>query len=68
MPSFFDLGGSVGKRFKVTEKSYFDFRTEFFNLFNHASFGPPERSPATPATFGLITTQANAPRGIFSSH
>jgi hypothetical protein len=63
-PSFFDLDTSVGKRFKVTEKSYFDFRAEFFNLLNHASFGPPGRTLATPATFGLITTQTTAPRNI----
>ena len=37
---------------------------EMFNAFNHASFGPPGRSLATPATFGLITSQATLPRNI----
>ena len=63
-PSFFDLDSSFGKKFKVTERQYFDFRAEFFNLFNHASFGPPGRSLATPATFGQITTQTTAARNI----
>ena len=38
--------------------------TKFFNLFNHASFGPPGRSLATPATLGLITTQTTPARNI----
>jgi hypothetical protein len=63
-PSFFDLDGSIGKKFKLTERRYFDFRVEFFNLFNHASFGPPGRSLATPATFGQITTQTTPARNI----
>jgi outer membrane receptor protein involved in Fe transport len=63
-PSIFDLDSSIGKKFNITEKRYFDFRAEFFNLFNHASFGPPGRSLATPATFGQITTQTTGPRNI----
>ena len=34
----FDFG--LSKRFNWTERRYFEFRTEFFNMFNHASFGP----------------------------
>jgi outer membrane receptor protein involved in Fe transport len=63
-PSFFQFDASVGKRFRLAEKRSLDFRTEFFNLFNHASFGPPGRSLATPATLGLITQQTTAPRNI----
>jgi len=63
-PSYFDFDASVGKKFNLTEKRYFDFRMEMFNAFNHASFGPPGRSLATPATFGLITSQATLPRNI----
>ena len=63
-PSLFNFDASIGKQFKVTERVVLDFRAEFFNLFNHASFGPPGRSLATPATFGLITTQTTAPRNI----
>jgi outer membrane receptor protein involved in Fe transport len=63
-PSFFDLDGSIGKRFKLAEKKALDFRTEFFNLMNHTSFGPPGRSLATPATFGVITSQTTPSRNI----
>lgn len=63
-PSYFGLDGTIGKRFKLDERRSIDFRTEFFNLMNHASFGPPGRSLATPATFGAITTQTTAPRNI----
>ncbi len=34
---------------------------EFFNLFNHAIFNAPERSPNS-SNFGKITSQANLPR------
>jgi outer membrane receptor protein involved in Fe transport len=63
-PSFFDFDASIGKRFKLAEKKQLDFRTEFFNLMNHPSFGPPARSLATPATFGVITSQATPARNI----
>jgi hypothetical protein len=63
-PSFFNLDASIGKKFNIKEKTYVDFRAEFFNFFNHASFGPPGRSLATPATFGQITTQATPARNI----
>jgi outer membrane receptor protein involved in Fe transport len=63
-PSFFDFDSSIGKRFKFAEKKSLDFRVEFFNLFNHASFGPPGRTLATPSTFGVITTQTTPSRNI----
>lgn len=63
-PSYFDMDFSIGKRFSVTEKKYFEFRTEFFNVFNHASFGPPGRATTSPATFGQITSQTTLPRNI----
>jgi hypothetical protein len=62
--SFFDFDASLGKQFKLAERRSIDFRAEFFNLMNHPSFGPPQRSLATPATFGMITTQATPPRNI----
>jgi hypothetical protein len=63
-PSFFDFDASIGKSFRLDEKRHLDFRTELFNAFNHASFGPPGRSLATPATFGVITTQTTPARNI----
>jgi len=63
-PSFFNADFSIGKKFNVTEKKYLDFRTEMFNVFNHASFGPPGRNLASLATFGQITSQTTLPRNI----
>ncbi len=63
-PSFFNLDLSIGKKFSVTERQYFDFRAEFFNAFNHVSFGPPGRDISTPSAFGQITSQVQAPRNI----
>ncbi|HEY3837681.1 MAG TPA: TonB-dependent receptor, partial [Bryobacteraceae bacterium] len=39
------------------------FRSEFYNLFNHAQFGAPNGSPSS-QTFGQVTTLANNPRDI----
>ncbi len=63
-PSFFNMDLSVGKKFKVTERHYFDFRAEFFNALNHVSWGPPGRGINVPATFGQITGQIGNPRNI----
>lgn len=63
-PSYFSMDGSVGKKFRVTERQYIDFRAEFFNMFNHVSWGPPGRSISDNANFGVITSQVQAPRNI----
>lgn len=63
-PSFFNLDFSIGKRFIVTERNYFDFRAEFFNGLNHVSWAPPGLNISTPATFGAIGSQVQDPRRI----
>jgi carboxypeptidase family protein len=63
-PSFFNLDGSIGKKFNVTEKNYLDFRTEFFNMLNHVSWGPPGRDITSPTAFGQITSQIGGARAI----
>lgn len=63
-PSFFNFDASIGKKFYVTEKQYIDFRTEFFNLANHVSYGPPGRDITTVGSFGQITSQVTSPRNI----
>ncbi|MGJ5819520.1 carboxypeptidase regulatory-like domain-containing protein [Paludibaculum fermentans] len=63
-PSFFNMDASIGKKFNVTERQYFDFRMEMFNALNHVSWGPPARAINTPATFGQITGQIQNPRNI----
>lgn len=56
----FDL--SVGRTFKLTEDKNIEFRSEFFNAFNHAQFKNPDHFGFDP-NFGQIT-QALDPRII----
>jgi len=63
-PGFFNLDLSIGKRFSVTESQYFDFRVEFFNALNHASWAPPGADISNPAGFGAIGSQVQNPRNI----
>jgi hypothetical protein len=39
------------------------FRSEFYNVFNHPQFGTPNTT-ITSQSFGTVTTQANAPRDL----
>ena len=59
-PHFRHFDFSVFKNFRVTEGSNLQFRAEFFNLFNQASFGNPGvnngNNNVTSTTFGQITT------------
>lgn len=63
-PSFFNFDASVGKKFRITERQYVDFRMEMFNAFNHVSFGPPGRDITSPTSFGQITSQIQNARNI----
>jgi hypothetical protein len=63
-PNYKNLDLSLGKQFRVKESQYFDFRADFFNIFNHQNFGPPGRVISDPATFGVISTIVGAPRNI----
>ena len=47
---------------QIREQMRLEFRCELFNAFNHAQFGPPNSSVASP-TFGLISS-ARPPRLI----
>jgi outer membrane receptor protein involved in Fe transport len=54
---------SIAKRTGITESLYLQCTVEFFNAFNHPRFGAPNNFAGTP-TFGIVTSQANAPRAI----
>jgi len=57
-PGFANFDFSVAKNIRLDENRYLQFRTELFNAFNRANFGPPDiRREA--ATFGRILTAAN---------
>jgi hypothetical protein len=63
-PGYFNVDASLSKRFLITETHSLNFRAEFFNLPNMTMFGAPARGVDSPATFGLISSQANNPRNI----
>jgi hypothetical protein len=49
---------AIFKRTSIMEKLNVEFRAEFFDLFNHPQFGPPN-STATSPTFGVVTNTVN---------
>ena len=54
-PGFSNTDFSVIKNTQLGEELRLQFRAEFFDLFNHANFGPPGTVVGTPA-FGQITS------------
>jgi hypothetical protein len=49
---------AVFKQTSIGERMNFEFRAEFFDLFNHPQFGPPGGGDPSP-TFGVITNTVN---------
>ena len=61
-PDFVNTDFSVIKQFKLPwENMGLNFRTEFFNLFNHAQFGLPVNDSSNPF-FGIAQSTVNNPR------
>ncbi len=58
-PGMANFDFTLAKNFRVTDRRSFQFRTEFFNAFNHANFGPPNIMRDS-SGFGQILTAANA--------
>jgi hypothetical protein len=58
-PGSINFDFTLAKDFKVTERKRFQFRTELFNAFNRANFGPPNIARES-AGFGQILSAANA--------
>ena len=46
----------------INEHAYLEFRSEFFNAFNHPQFSNPASNVASPGSFGAITTTSVGPR------
>jgi hypothetical protein len=66
-PGFVNTDFSIIKHFVPREGVRVDFRTEFFNLFNHPQFGAPGLNGygadlASPSTFTAINYTVNNPR------
>jgi hypothetical protein len=53
-PGLHNWDFSVFKKIPITESRYFEFRTEFFNMWNHAQFAAPQTSVDN-AAFGTIS-------------
>ncbi|MEO7144010.1 MAG: hypothetical protein ABI165_10990 [Bryobacteraceae bacterium] len=53
----FDMG--LYKDFAFTEKRRLQFRSEFFNVFNHTNFGNPTTTVGS-GNYGLITSALDA--------
>jgi hypothetical protein len=63
-PGQFNSDLSMSKEFPVRlfkENSHFEFRAEFFNVFNHANFSTPGTSYGS-SSFGVITGTTAGPR------
>jgi hypothetical protein len=59
----FDFAVFKRTKFGPDDRIGFEFRTEFFNLFNHPQFGPPGGTFGA-NNFGQVTSQVNNPRLI----
>lgn len=55
----FNIDASLQKSFPLTERLNLMLRGEFFNLLNHANFGLPGSSVASPNTLGIINGAAD---------
>ena len=58
-PAAFNWDMSLQKNFKITEAKSVEFRTEFYNLFNHTQFSEPGAQQSSSNTAFTITRLAN---------
>ena len=58
-PGVANFDFTLAKNFPLKGRQYLQFRTEFFNAFNHPNFGPPNIARDS-SGFGQILTAANA--------
>jgi len=59
-PSLWQADLGVAKNIPLTESAQLQFRSEFFNLFNRAQYGPPAADFSSGAgVFGVITNPVN---------
>lgn len=65
-PGIEDLDASLFKIFALTERYHLEFRSEFFNAFNHANFSNPNSSFTTSSlgSFGKLSSTTTDPREV----
>jgi hypothetical protein len=59
-----NLDLSIGKRTQLTGRVHGVFTAEIVNVFNSLQYSNPSLNLAAPASFGVITSQANTPRQV----
>jgi hypothetical protein len=59
-PNQWQLDIALIRNIALTERLRLVFRAEAFNVFNHTQYGLPNANLSTAASFGQITTEANA--------
>ena len=62
-PGWWNFDSSLSKDTQITERVLFQFRAEFFNIFNHATFATPTSNLGN-ASFGSSLSTASAERQI----
>jgi hypothetical protein len=60
-PGTWQIDFGLGKHIPLTERASLEFRSEFFNIFNHPQLGSPQSTfnPANTTGFGSIITTVN---------
>jgi len=62
-PGWYNLDFSLVKDTRITESKQIQFRAEFFNILNHATFATPGASIGNPS-FGISTGTATTERQL----
>lgn len=62
-PAFVEFDASVQKIFQLTEATNLQFRTDMFNIANHANFGLPNSNLSSPQA-GVISSTVGVPREV----
>ena len=65
-PGFLNTDFALEKTTAITESISFEFRAEFFNIFNHAQFYNPSGNFSS-STFGIVTSARDPRIGQFSA-
>jgi hypothetical protein len=63
-PGYQNVDLSLFKSFATTESTRLEFRSEFFNAFNHANFAAPSSYIGNPGSFGKVYGTVGDPREI----
>ncbi len=61
-PGFWNTDLAVTKVLPIRESVRLEFRTEFFNLFNHPNFANPGSDVGSPQSLGVISSTVSSPR------